>query len=258
MLWGFTKNKAFMSNLDIADEIKSFSVDFTTKEGEPKNGPLALLWLLIESYEVDIFHVSLTRITEDFLKYIQDNNIQLDEKSEFALMGAKLVFYKSRKLIPSDEIDDDYESDTLPIELVEQLLQYKKFQKASENLRELEGTKNLTVQRHSSWEEFERDTEIFLNVDLITLLKVFRNFLLTQEEKPMMQIEEEEINTEIILDEIREKLTTNLEISFFVFVRNFTLVKIIAVFLSILELAKMREITLLQNSKKDDILLRRK
>ncbi|MDH5719231.1 MAG: segregation/condensation protein A [Spirochaetia bacterium] len=245
-----------MEKTNTIKELSQFSIEFVTKEGDTKNGPLALLWHLIESYEVDIFNVSLKRITEDFSNYIIENDIPLEEKSDFALMGARLIFYKSRKLIPSDDIDDDYETDTLPLELVEQLLQYKKFQAASENLRSLENSKNLTISRISTWQDYEKEGEVFLSVDLMTLLSVFKEFLLAREKEPSMEIEEEEINTEIILEEIRKKLSENIELSFFIFVQNFTIIKIIACFLSILELAKMREIIIFQNTHKDDILLK--
>ncbi|MDH5716864.1 MAG: segregation/condensation protein A [Spirochaetia bacterium] len=242
----------------VLSEIKTnqFKIDIQTKEGISKNGPLDLLWMLIESYEVDIFNVSLTRITNDFCLYIEKNDITIDEKADFIVMGTRLIYYKSKLLTPSSNIDDDYESDSLPLELVEQLLQYKKFQGAAKNLREIEEMANMNMVRGAIWHNYEKGQD-YLDVDLVALLKAFQQFLLSVEKSELMSIEEEEINTELIINELRKILLLESEVSFFLFIKKFTLLKIIGTFLALLEMAKMREIMIVQDSQNDDIKIKK-
>ncbi|HMY11126.1 MAG TPA: hypothetical protein PKC74_05860, partial [Turneriella sp.] len=68
-----------------------FQVEFHTRAGSEQKGPLAVLWGLIESYEVDVFSVSLSRITADFLHYMSTAQISLDEQADFTQTAARLL-----------------------------------------------------------------------------------------------------------------------------------------------------------------------
>lgn len=234
-----------------------FEVSFITREGERKSGPLATLWRLIESYEVDIFEVSLSRITEDFLNYMATAHIPLAEQTDFVLMAAKLIYYKSKMLLPTSSYDlEDEPVDVLPKELVEQLLEYKRYQKAAELLRELEQKTNLALFREPSWGQYEKDLD-FLRVDLISFLKAFREFLERKEKEKPLFFEEESVTTEEMMDFLRERLFLYPEISFFRLCQNFSLMKAIVLFLAILELIRLREIQIEQKEAMADFIIRR-
>lgn len=246
-------------NLDeTLSQEQRFLVRYKNREGEINSGPLDLLWSLITGYEVNIFDVSLTRITLDFLGYMREHVIPLEEESGFALMAARLLYYKSKLLLPNPAFDDEDESsDQLPLELVEQLLEYKRYQIAAEYFKELESTQSMSAMRDASWNEFEEGIE-FLKIDLLSFLKAFQEFQDREEKQKPILIEAEEINLEQIIELIRENLQKNKSFSFLGFVKNFSLLKFSVSFFAILELNRLGEITLVQEKLFSDIIISEK
>lgn len=229
-----------------------FQVAFQTRSGSEQKGPLGVLWTLIESYEVDVFSVSLSRITADFLDYMTTMPISLEEQADFTQLAARLLFYKSRMLLPNAIITDDSPPDRLPYELVEQLLEYKKMQQAAEEMRRLEERAQLRLTREPQWSLYEIDAD-YLEVDLISFLRTFRDFLERQEKSRPMQIVDENVSVEEMMEYMLSRLIGSNEASFFRSVTGFSTAKIIACFLALLELAKERRIRLRQNNAADDI-----
>ncbi|MBN8222299.1 MAG: segregation/condensation protein A, partial [Spirochaetes bacterium] len=185
-----TENAVPQTIPDLEEQKARFQVAFQTRAGSEQKGPLGVLWALIESYEVDIFAVSLSRITNDFLGYMAVAEISLEEQAEFTHTAARLIFYKSRQLLPNAAIGDDTPPDTLPYELVEQLLEYKKMQQAAAEMRLLEERSQLRLTREPGWSAFEQELD-YLEVDLISFLKTFRDFLEREEKARPMQIADE-------------------------------------------------------------------
>ena len=211
-----------------------------------------MLWTLIESYEVDIFSVSLSRITNDFLSFMDRSEITLEEQADFAHTAARLLFYKSRQLLPNATVGDDTPPDTLPYELVEQLLEYKKMQQAAEGMRQLEERSQLRLLREPTWAAFEGDQD-YLEVDLLSFLKSFRDFLDREEKSRPMQIADETISVEEMMEYMLSKVMGDDEASFFRAVTGFSVARIIACFLALLELAKQKMIRLRQDEWLGDI-----
>ncbi len=229
-----------------------FQVAFLTRAGSEQTGPLAVLWNLIESYEVDVFSVSLSRITADFLLYMATAQISLDEQADFTQTAARLLFYKSRLLLPNAVIGDDTPPDKLPYELVEQLLEYKKMQQAAEEMRRLEERSQLRLTREPQWSAFESDSD-YLEVDLLSFLRTFRDFLEREEKSRPMQIQDETISAEEMMEYMLSRLIGDTEASFFRSVTGFSIARIIACFLALLELAKQKKIVLRQDEWLGDI-----
>ncbi|MCB1200453.1 MAG: segregation/condensation protein A [Leptospiraceae bacterium] len=227
-------------------------VRFTDREGTEKTGPLGLLWQLIEVYEVDIFEVSLSRITNDFILWLQQNEVPLDDRTDFAAMAARLIYYKSKMLLPNPGFEENQEPDSLPLELVEQLLEYKRFQQASELLRELEEKSKLSFSPENRWNEYEEGLD-YLHVDLLSFLKSFQGFLQRVEREKPMQIEEESVTIEEMMDYLITTLEKLSAFSFFEIISNFSQIKMIVCFLAILELIRLRTIRVSQSALMDDI-----
>ena len=237
---------------NLKDQGFNFSVSFTTRGGVQQEGPLALLWKLIESYEVDIFEVSLTRITNDFLSRLRKNNSTMEEESEFVLMASRLIYYKSKLLLPNPGFEEEADQDTLPIELVEQLLEYKKFQMAAEKLRDLEDTAHLGFHREGSWKEYEEGLDYF-TVDLAAFLKAFREFLDKKEMEGSLDIESEEIDIETMLTEIKHQLSRNESLLFFHWLKNASVMRLVVGFLAVLELIRLQFVQIQQNGQFQEI-----
>jgi len=97
-------------------------------------GPLDLLLYLIKKDEVDIYDISIERVTKQYLDYINTfKMLNIDLASEFIVMAANLMYIKSRTLLPKQEQppEEDIEEDDPRWELIRQLIEYKKFKDAA-------------------------------------------------------------------------------------------------------------------------------
>src|SRR6478672_7821906 len=106
-------------------------------------GPLDLLLYLIKRDEIDIYDISLERITKQYLEYLQAfKELNIDIAGEFIVMAANLIYLKSRSLLPVDvqPPEEEAEEDDPRWDLIRQLVEYKKFKDAAAQLsqRELE------------------------------------------------------------------------------------------------------------------------
>src|SRR4030088_3094679 len=106
-------------------------------------GPLDLLLFLIKRDEIDIYEISLERITKQYLEYLQAfKELNIELAGEFIVMAANLIYLKSRSLLPVDQQppEEDAEEDDPRWDLIRQLIEYKKFKEAAAelHLRELE------------------------------------------------------------------------------------------------------------------------
>ncbi|MBY7143455.1 segregation/condensation protein A [Virgibacillus sp. NKC19-3] len=122
-------------------------------------GPLDLLLHLINQYEIDIYDIPMAQITDQYMHYIHTfQRLELNIASEYLVMASTLVAIKSQMLLPQMEtIDDSEEYIQDPREeLIERLMEYRKYKEAAGNLKE----KELEA-RHT----FTRPAHVFDNVD---------------------------------------------------------------------------------------------
>src|SRR6266545_493239 len=106
-------------------------------------GPLDLLLYLIKQDEIDIYDISIERITRQYLEYLQAfKELNIELAGEFIVMAANLIYLKSRSLLPVDQQppEEDAGEEDPRWELIRQLIEYKKFKEAAAelHLRELE------------------------------------------------------------------------------------------------------------------------
>src|SRR2546427_2954494 len=105
-------------------------------------GPLDLLLYLIKQDEIDIYDISLERITSQYLEYLQAfKELNIELAGEFVVMAANLIYLKSRSLLPGGQHppEEEAEGDDPRWDLIPQLIGYKKFKEEAEqlHLREL-------------------------------------------------------------------------------------------------------------------------
>src|SRR5437763_121891 len=101
-------------------------------------GPLDLLLYLIKRDEIDIYDISLERITKQYLEYLQAfKELNIDIAGEFIVMAANLIYLKSRSLLPVEQQppDEEAEEDDPRWDLIRQLIEYKKFKEAAAQLQ---------------------------------------------------------------------------------------------------------------------------
>ena len=110
--------------------------DYTVQLEQVFQGPMDLLLHLVREQEVEIHEIEVTRIVDGFLAYLQElQNLDLEFAGDFVVMAATLLAIKSRSLLPSDEVDLEDDLDPRD-ELIERLIEYRRFREASEHLGE--------------------------------------------------------------------------------------------------------------------------
>ena len=234
----------------------TFEINFNTKEGLETKGHLQLLWNLIQKYKVDIFEVSLTRITDDFIAYITINHIDIDEEGSFISMATKLLHYKSKLLLPVNHTDEDLsEIDVLPQDLVDQLIEYRTFQLITESFITMQDKVNLSIAKEPEWSQYEENID-FLHVSFNQFLSVFQEFLNKELITSPIQFPEEDVIVENLIADIETFIFQNKIVSFLELIKNESPYKKIGYFLAVLEMILRKKIKVSQSSLNGDIELK--
>ena len=226
-------------------------------------GPLDLLLHLIKKSKMEIFDINISEITNQYLKYIEQmNEMNLDIASEYLVMAAELIEIKSRKLLPLSEEEENETEEENPEEVLKRrLLEYKKYKDSTEVFRSLEEnrssyyTKAPESLRNYSKEVLENDG----TVSVENLIEAFQRLLERQEyNKPVnTKIARKELSVKERVVKIREILKEKKKINFVELFDDFSKPYVVVTFLSVLEMAKNREITLKQDNNFSDIYLER-
>lgn len=143
-------------------------------------GPFDLLLFFIERDEIDIQNIPIFSITSNFLNYIhelQELNIEL--ASEFILFASTLIRIKARMLIPRKEIDEFGNEIDPRKELVDKILEYKRFKEASEEMKMMEADRMLQFKRGNMMQELAAIGETMsegTEIQSVTIYKLFQNY----------------------------------------------------------------------------------
>jgi segregation and condensation protein A len=241
-------------------ESSLFLVKWNTNEGGWTEGPLSVLWSLIESYKVDIFEVSLSRITEDFITFLKlAKNLPIEISSEFTKMAASLVYLKSKALLPNPGFEELDTEPSLPRELVDKLLEHKKFQIVGQKLAYIDLVRSAVFPRESNQILIDfPDDENWLDVDIIDLISAFNGILSKEavnEEIPKLLIAESNYSISDKINNIEKLLTEKKEILFseIFFSKDPETLDIVYSFLAILEIVKLKKVKIKQHKMFGDI-----
>src|SRR3954464_12826946 len=111
-------------------------------------GPFDLLLFFIERDELDIYNIPITRIINDFLEFIHSQeSLNIELSSEFILFISTLMRIKARMLLPRKELDEQGNEIDPRQELIDKILEYKKFKEAAAKLAEMEAVRMLMIKR---------------------------------------------------------------------------------------------------------------
>jgi segregation and condensation protein A len=147
-------------------------------------GPFDLLLFFIERDELDIYNIPITKITNDFLDYIhQQGELNIELSSEFILFISTLMRIKAKMLLPRKELDAMGNEIDPRQELVNKILEYKRFKEVSAQMAEMEATRMLMIKRGnlqkeltSIGEEAGEGTEI-QTITMFRLMKAFERVM---------------------------------------------------------------------------------
>lgn len=223
-------------------------------------GPLDLLLHLIKQDDIDIFDISIDRITKQYLDYLNlMEEMNLDIASEYLIMASELIEMKSNSLLPvnNDNEDDDYEEDSKE-KLIQRLLEYEKYKNMTSTFQELESIRKEVYTRTSDEilaYKTEEDIDYGVNID--DLINAFQKFLDRKElDKPLnTKIEKKEYSVGRRCQEIRNLIKSKKEVSFNDLFDVITKDYIVVTFLAILSMSKRQEIDIKQDNNFNDIII---
>ena len=222
-------------------------------------GPLDLLLHLIKQSNISIYDISIDEITKQYLDFITNSNLDLNESSEYLVMAVELMEIKSASLLPKQEIDeDDYEEDRRE-NLINRLLEYEKYKNIKEEFKELESYRNEVYTREpSNLLEYREDKEEDYGVDISDLINALNNVLDVQRmHQPLdTKIANKEYSITKRSNEIKKILKIKKKVNFRDLFDINSKDYIIITFLSILALTRKEEIILEQESNFKDIIIK--
>ncbi|TBR18599.1 MAG: chromosome segregation protein ScpA [Chitinophagaceae bacterium] len=229
-------------------------------------GPFDLLLFFIERDELDIYNIPITRITNDFLEYVQaQESLNIELSSEFILFIATLMRIKAKMLLPRKEIDAQGNEIDPRQELISKILEYKRFKEASAKMAEMEAARMLMIKRGSLQSELisigEQAAE-GTELQTITLFRLMRAF-----EKVMLRYQDKKnrpahtvVKYEYTMEESRNKMVAMAEreknISFeIIFSTCENRVHAIFIFLSLLELIQEKFLKIVMGEGKNNFII---
>jgi segregation and condensation protein A len=229
-------------------------------------GPFDLLLFFIERDELDIYNIPITKITNDFLDFIhQSDKLNIELSSEFILFISTLMRIKAKMLIPRKEIDLHGNEIDPRQELINKILEYKRFKEASLKMAELEEIRMLMIKRGNLQKELSQIGEEFgegTEIQAVTLFKLMKAFekvaqrLKERNHQPVHTVVQYnytmEQSREFMLDTCRKEKTVSFEKIFDVCENR---IHAIFLFLSLLELVQQKYMLLVSGEGRNNFII---
>jgi segregation and condensation protein A len=229
-------------------------------------GPFDLLLFFIERDELDIYNVPINNIIKDFMEFIHgQDHLNIELSSEFILFVSTLMRIKAKMLLPRKDLDETGQEIDPRQELINKVLEYKRFKEASAKMAEMEALRMLMVRRGNLFKELSHigeeageGTEI-QTISLFKLMKTFERVMLRVQErqnKPVHTV----IQYNYTLEESRSYMLSRVQNEKTVsFEKIFDLcenrIHAIFLFLSTLELVQQKYMTILVGEGKNNFIL---
>ena len=221
-------------------------------------GPLDLLLYLIKQDEIDIYDISLERITSQYLEYLQAfKELNIELAGEFIVMAANLIYLKSRSLLPRDQQppEEDAGEDDPRWELIRQLIEYKKFKEAAAelNLRALE-QERMFIRQAGSPPDLQESLRLG-EVGIFQLINSFQTVIKRMEARQDVQeIFSERFSVSEKIDSILQRVASGAHFRFSdLFGGAASRIEIIVTFLALLELIRLKQVRAVQKNVFEEI-----
>jgi segregation and condensation protein A len=247
------------ASIDVTGSAPEIVSDYTTDDlkivmGE-FDGPLDLLLHLIRQEQINIYDIPVARIATEYLRYLQImQELDIAVAGDFLVMAATLIELKTKMLLPRDPFAAPEDEDDPRRELVDQLLEYQKYKAAAQMLWS-RATVERAVFKRAEIETDKNNPEV--TVGLFDLLKVFQEILTRHKEEVLMEIEREEVSMAEMLERLRNMVMSAGEVNLRVFFEQArSRRELVVAFLSVLELVRTTDVTLVQNQTFGDIVVR--
>ena len=221
-------------------------------------GPLDLLLDLIRKQEINIYDIPIAKITKQYLDYLRMlEELNVDVAGEFIFMAATLIYIKSRMLLPVDPAAPPEEQEDPRTELVHRLVEHEQFKNAAEMLQSKRLVEDATWSQPGIGEFVEAEDEPGLSVSVFDLVSVFREIVERAKKRKPFEIPREEVTVAEMIECLRNMVRSAGELNLMrFFERASSRRELVTAFLSVLELVRMSEISLLQHETFGEIVAR--
>jgi len=236
-------------------EVSHMSVNIKIEKFE---GPMDLLYRLVEKNKLDIKDIPIAEVTEQYMEYVSSMAVlDMDNVSEFMLMAATLIAIKSKMLLP--KINDNDNDEDPREELIQKLLEYKKYKEASEGLISREEFSKILYKEKSDVEKYStvkkvRAEDVLIGITLKDITEAFARILKVNNIKidniraEFKSVKRDLHTIEQKIDLILERLSKEQNIEFEeLFKYEAEKLEKVVTFLALLELIKMRKIIINQD-----------
>jgi segregation and condensation protein A len=229
-------------------------------------GPFDLLLFFIERDELDIYNIPITKIINDFLDFVHhEEKLNIELSSEFILFVSTLMRIKAKMLLPRKELDALGNEIDPRQELIDKILEYKKYKEAAAQMAEMEATRMLMVKRGNLQkeminvgEEAGEGTEI-QNITLYKLMKAFEKAMqrmYDRNHRPVHTV----VRYNYTMEQSREYMLTRMqEEKTVAFGKIFDVcenrIHAIFLFLSLLELVQLRYMSILTGDGRNNFIV---
>lgn len=231
-------------------------MDFKINDFE---GPLDLLLHLIKESKMDIMNIEIETITKQYVDFLEkQEKMNLEVSSEYLVLASELIEIKSKMLLPNEKQENGEEEIDPREDLINRLLEYKAYQDITPLLKERELLRrDIFTKSPENFNNYVEEThEIHSDVTLDDLISAFQKYYQRKlDNKPLnTKVTINEISVSSRRSEIKHLLKKKERMSFFELFPIMTKEYIVATFLAILEMAKNREIRIIQEDNFDDII----
>ena len=215
-------------------------------------GPLDLLLYLVKQDEIDIYDISIERITKQYLTYLEAfRMLDLDVAGEFLVMAANLIYWKSRSLLPVavQPPEDDADEEDPRWDLIRQLIEYKKFKDAATHLQQRELYQENLIARAPETPEFDSPL-LTSEVGIFDLINAFQKILKRlDKQEDLREIFEENFSVSDKISLIQRVVARGSAILFTeLFITAASRTEVVVTFLALLELIRMKRLRVVQTN----------
>lgn len=212
-------------------------------------GPLDLLLYLVRKDHLNIYDIPIATITEQYLEYLElFKLLDLEIAGEFLVMAATLMKIKSQMLLPCEEKSLEEEIDPRE-ELVEKLLEYQRYKEVAQLLRQHEEKQKDVFKRQSSQLSNAQDKEVYFEASLFELINAFSKALSEIPKDLFIEVIKDEFTVAQKTHDILHLLLVRSKLKLGeLFKEAKNKLEMVATFLAILELMRLREVTVIQDN----------
>ena len=226
-------------------------------------GPIDLLLYFIRRDELDIYDIPISKITKEFVETVEEwEKMHLHVAGDFIVMASTLMRIKAKLLLPRPELDDDGEIIDPRTELVQQLVEYKRYKNAAEILNNLSNDQSQRFTRQLEpllvVDESDVEENLILDVTLFDLARFFKSAMDSMPVVSQFELNREPVKLEEQKKFIFKHFDGDGKLKFSTILSKLeTRMEIVVTFLAILDLVREGSCIVIQENVFDDLELQK-